>query len=92
MVLVMFGAGKLDLDAMAGRQMAGSSVIGWTVSCVMSRARWLMGLYAMTPQGIELHPELLRAAAAMPLDAAARFDETGLRRLLSRPIPSGASP
>ena len=40
MVLVMFGAGKLDLDAMAGRQMAGSSVIGWTVSCVMSRARW----------------------------------------------------
>ena len=33
-----------------------------------------MGLYAMTPQGIELHPELLRAAAAMPLDAAARFD------------------
>ncbi len=59
---------------------------------VMSRARWLMGLYAMTPQGIELHPELLRAAAAMPLDAAARFDETGLRRLLSRPIPSGASP
>jgi hypothetical protein len=45
----------------------------------------------MTPQGIELHPELLRAAAAMPLDAAARFDETGLRRLLSRPIPSGAS-
>lgn len=58
---------------------------------VMSRARWLMGLYSMTPQGIELHPELLRAAAAMPLDAAARFDETGLRRLLSRPIPSGAS-
>ncbi|GGI97708.1 hypothetical protein GCM10011320_00510 [Neoroseomonas lacus] len=58
---------------------------------VMSRARWLAGLYAMTPQGIELHPTLLRAAAAMPLDAAARFDETGLKRLLSRSIPSGAS-
>ena len=58
---------------------------------VMSRARWLMGLYAMTPQGIELRPELLRAAAAMPLDAAARFDETGLKRLLSRPIPTGAA-
>lgn len=58
---------------------------------VMSRARWLMGLYSVTPQGIELHPELLRAAAVMPLDGAARFDETGLRRLLSRPIPSGAS-
>jgi hypothetical protein len=48
-------------------------------------------MYAMTPQGIELHPTLLRAAAAMPLDAAARFDETGLKRLLSRSIPSGAS-
>ena len=39
MVLVMFGAGMLDLDAMAGRQMAGSSAIGWTVACVMSRTR-----------------------------------------------------
>ena len=58
---------------------------------VMSRARWLMGLYSVTPHGIELHPELLRAASAMPLDGAARFDETGLRRLLSRPIPSGAA-
>ena len=58
---------------------------------VLTRARWLAGLYSMTPEGIELHPALVRAAAAMPLDAAARFDETGLRRLLSRPIPSGAS-
>lgn len=58
---------------------------------VLARARWLAGLYRMTAEGIDLHPELLRAAAAMPLDAAARFDETGLRRLLSRPIPSGAS-
>jgi hypothetical protein len=59
---------------------------------VMTRARWLAGLYSLTAEGIELHPTLLRAAAAMPLDAAARFDETGLRRLLSRPIPSGVSP
>lgn len=57
---------------------------------VMTRARWLAGLYSLTAEGIELHPALLRAAAAMPLDAAARFDETTLRRLLSRPIPSGA--
>ena len=58
---------------------------------VLGRARWLAGMYSVTPEGIDLHPELLRAAAAMPLDAAARFDETGLRRLLSRPIPTGAS-
>jgi hypothetical protein len=58
---------------------------------VLARARWLAGMFRMTAEGIDLHPELLRAAAAMPLDAAARFDETGLRRLLSRPIPSGAS-
>lgn len=56
---------------------------------VMTRARWLSGLYSLTAEGIDLHPALLRAAASMPLDAAARFDETGLRRLLSRPIPSG---
>lgn len=58
---------------------------------VMTRAAWLRGLFSMTAEGIEIHPALLRAAAAMPLDAAARFDETGLRRLLSRPIPSGVS-
>ena len=58
---------------------------------VMTRAPWLRGLYSLGAEGIELHPALLRAAAAMPLDGAARFDETGLRRLLSRPIPSGVS-
>jgi hypothetical protein len=58
---------------------------------VMTRARWLTGLYSLTAEGIDLHPALLRAAAVMPLDAAARFDETRLRRMLSRPIPSGAS-
>lgn len=59
---------------------------------VMTRARWLAGLYRLTPTGMDLDPALLRAAAAMPLDAAARFDETALRRLLSRSIPSGVSP
>lgn len=58
---------------------------------IMTRAVWLRGLYALTTEGVELHPALLRAAAAMPLDGAARFDESGLRSLLSRPIPSGAS-
>ena len=59
---------------------------------VLGRARWLAELFSVTPAGIELHPRLLQAAAAMPLDAAARFDESGLHRLLSRPLPPGGFP
>jgi hypothetical protein len=58
---------------------------------VLTRARWLAGLFDVTPEGIDLHPALLSAAASMPLDAAARFDESGLRRLLSRPLPHGSA-
>lgn len=58
---------------------------------LMSRADWMRGLFTIGSEGAELHPTLLRAAATAPLDASARFDETGLRRLLSRPIPSGVS-
>lgn len=58
---------------------------------VMSRAAWLIGMFEVTPEGIELHPALLRAAAAMPLDAAARFDAEALRRLLSRGLAARAS-
>lgn len=57
---------------------------------ILTRARWLSGLFDVTPDGIDLHPALLRAAATMPLDSAARFDESGLRRLLSRPLPQGS--
>jgi hypothetical protein len=56
---------------------------------VMTRATWLVGLFDVTRTGTDLHPALLRAAAVMPLDAGARFDETGLRSLLSRPLPAG---
>jgi hypothetical protein len=59
---------------------------------VLTRAPWLAGMFDVTPDGIDLHPALLRAAASMPLDAGARFDEGGLRRLLSRPLPSGGRP
>jgi hypothetical protein len=59
---------------------------------ILGRAPWLAALFAVTRQGIDLHPSLLAAAAAMPLDAGARFDETGLRRLLSRPLPAGGRP
>lgn len=54
---------------------------------VLTRASWLAGMFDVTPDGIDLHPALLRAAASMPLDSGARFDEPGLRRLLSRPLP-----
>lgn len=58
---------------------------------ILTRAPWLDGLFDVTPDGIDLHPALLRAAATMPLDGAARFDEAGLRRILSRPLPFGGS-
>ncbi|WP_240048227.1 hypothetical protein [Crenalkalicoccus roseus] len=58
---------------------------------VLTRAPWLSGLFDVTTEGIDLHPALLRAAATMPLDAGARFDEGGLRRLLSRPLPWGSA-
>ena len=58
---------------------------------VMSRATWLAGMFDVTAEGVDLHPALLRAAAAMPLDSAARFDAEALRRLLSRGIAARAS-
>jgi hypothetical protein len=51
---------------------------------VMARSTWLAGMFDVTAEGVDLHPSLLHAAAAMPLDAAARFDAEALRRLLSR--------
>ncbi len=56
----------------------------------MGRFSWLKGFFTLHPHGAELHPALLRAAAALPLDAGGRFDETGLNALLSRAIPAGA--
>jgi len=51
----------------------------------MGRVTWLRGLFDIGREGTVLHPDLLRAAATQPLDAAARFDEEGLRRRLARP-------
>ena len=56
---------------------------------VLTRAAWLGPLFDVSAGGIDLHPALLAAAAGMPLDAGARFDEARLRRLLSRPLPRG---
>ncbi|MCB4820995.1 hypothetical protein [Roseicella aerolata] len=57
---------------------------------VLARVPALAPLFDVTPDGIDLHPALLEAAASMPLDAVARFDEAGLRRLLSQRLPPGA--
>ena len=59
---------------------------------VMGRGGWMTGLFAVTADGLEMHPSLLRAAAAMPLDAAARFDAEMLRGLLSRALPASRVP
>lgn len=55
---------------------------------VMGRSAWMAGLFAVTANGVELHPSLLRAAAALPLDQGARFDAEELRGLLSRALPT----
>lgn len=56
----------------------------------LARFAWLAGMFDVTPDGIDLHPALLRAAAAIPLDPTARFDAEALRRLLSRGLPARA--
>ncbi|TCZ66842.1 hypothetical protein [Roseicella aquatilis] len=57
---------------------------------VLARVPALAPLFDVTPDGIDLHPALLDAAARLPLDAGARFDEAAIRRLLSSRLPPGA--
>jgi hypothetical protein len=59
---------------------------------VLGRSPDLGGLFELTSDGVELHPALLRAAAALPLDSGARFDETALRRLVPRRLPASQGP
>ena len=54
----------------------------------LSRLKWLAPMFSFSAGGIRLHPALVAAAATMSLDAAARFDEGGLKRILSRPLPA----
>jgi hypothetical protein len=61
---------------------------------LLGRARWMAGLFDIGRDGIEIHPALLTAAATQELDAAGRFDESGMKRLLSRRIagaPAGGA-
>lgn len=52
---------------------------------LLSRAPALADLYHLEDGAAELHPALLRVAAAQALDAEARFDEAALRRTLQPP-------
>lgn len=60
---------------------------------VLTRAAGLEPFFDVSRDGVDLHPSLLAAAAALPLDAAARFDEAALKKRLSfRMLPgNGAS-
>ncbi|MBX5455102.1 MAG: hypothetical protein K6U10_14355 [Acidobacteriia bacterium] len=52
---------------------------------LLASARWAGCFFDLAPDGVTLHPDLLAAAAALPLNAEARFDEALFRaRLLPR--------
>jgi hypothetical protein len=53
---------------------------------LLARCAWAAALVDLSRGGAELHPALLRAAAAAPLTADARFDEPTLRASL-RTLP-----
>lgn len=57
---------------------------------LLARARWTAALCHMRRGGAELHPSLLRAAAAAELTNEARFDETRLRAGLAALPPAAA--
>jgi hypothetical protein len=58
---------------------------------LLAHAHWAAPLCRLERDGADLHPALLRAAAAAPLTAEARFDEAGFRRNLAA-LPSAAAP
>jgi len=58
---------------------------------LLARARWAAPLCRLERDGADLHPALLRAAAATPLTAEARFDEAGFHRHLGH-LPLVAPP
>jgi hypothetical protein len=53
---------------------------------LLAHASWAAGLCRLERDGAELHPSLLRAAAATPLTSEARFDESGFRARLARSL------
>jgi hypothetical protein len=60
---------------------------------LLARARWAAGFLALRPEGAEIDPSVLRAAAHAPLTAEARFDESGFRaQVLSLGLPAPICP
>jgi hypothetical protein len=57
---------------------------------VLTRAARLEPFFDVTPAGVDLHPSLLAAAAALPLNPAARFDEAMLMARLPFRAPPGS--
>ncbi|WP_431269632.1 hypothetical protein [Dankookia sp. P2] len=55
---------------------------------ILARVPALAPLFDVTPEGIELHPALLDAAATLPLDAGARFDEAAISASIVAPTPA----
>lgn len=50
---------------------------------LLMRASWAGRWVALAPDGAELHPALVSAAATLPLSSDARFDEAGFRARLT---------
>jgi hypothetical protein len=59
---------------------------------VLGRASRLEPFFDVSPAGVDLHPSLLAAAAALPLDREARLDEAALmERLRFKALPPGGA-
>jgi len=58
---------------------------------LLGQASWLAGLFRIARDGATLHPALLAAAASVPLDAEARFDEALFRARLASAAPLSLS-
>jgi len=60
---------------------------------LLAHARWAAGLFSLRPDGADIHPTVLRAAAQSPLTAEARFDESGFRaQVIALPLAAPFSP
>jgi hypothetical protein len=76
-------AGALDRRESLGTR-TGLSLLLRLIGLIalLERARWTEAFCALKPDGAELHPALLDAAARLPLTADGLLDETGLRAVL----------
>ncbi len=55
---------------------------------LLGRARWAAPLVRFEPEGAEIAPALLAAAATQPLTKDARFDETWLQARVNAELPA----